>query len=174
MDIKAIAVALYDSLPRSKRNILYNSIINHPDFPFHDDPDDSHLGRWFVIATGDYEAPASQASLDVIMNSIQGSEGYSDTVITKIYQLYIDEINKIFDDIAISNKNVVQNNIITPAWALEELVKKLECPICMVNIINVCFVGCGHLVCASCNDAIQIRKCPTCRITIEKVQRIYL
>lgn len=95
MDIVTEAINMYENLPRSKRNKLYTAVMNNPEFPFRDDPDDSYAGRWFIIATGDYEAPASRDKLDKIVNLICKEMKYNSQEKNKMYTIYIKEIHEI-------------------------------------------------------------------------------
>ena len=95
MALEAEATRLYALLPRDKRNDLYNAVIGNPLFPFHDGPDTSHAGRYFLIATGDYRAPVANDPLDNIINSIALNKGYTDDQKNDMYRVYIEEIDNI-------------------------------------------------------------------------------
>jgi hypothetical protein len=89
--IKAEAIALYAALDRSRRAALYARVMANPAFPFHDGPDVSHEGRWFIIATGDYPAPAAQVGLNRIVEQL-----FPDQVRRAIaYRVYRDELHAL-------------------------------------------------------------------------------
>jgi hypothetical protein len=157
------AIELYAQFSRINRNLLYSKVIAHPDFPFHDGPDDSALGRWFIIVTGDYEAPACNDSLDIIVNNIKMSEKYNDTQINRIYEIYIEEINNILNEQKLVPETVDKT----------DLINKFNCSICIENIVNICYSSCGHLLCSTCDSKLLIRKCPTCRTPIEKTIKMF-
>jgi hypothetical protein len=55
--------------PRSKRGRLYMAIMNNPsNTVFRDGPDDTHVGRWFATAMGDYTAPISSLNITEIID----------------------------------------------------------------------------------------------------------
>ena len=89
------AINMYANFPRSKRHKLYSALMVHPDFPFHDDPDESYTGRWFVIATGNYTAPASQDGLDIVVDFLCESMNYDNVQKNNIYNIYIQLMNMI-------------------------------------------------------------------------------
>ena len=67
--------------------------------------------------------------------------------------------------------------ILETSVSLEERMKQLEdqrqCKICLNSVADVVFVPCGHLCsCISC--AQSLRKCPICRVKIEKAIKTYL
>ncbi|KAG8320452.1 hypothetical protein J6590_068355 [Homalodisca vitripennis] len=50
--------------------------------------------------------------------------------------------------------------------------RRVECPICMVNLPTVALRLCGHTLCRTCADRVHI--CPTCRALILGRFNIYL
>ena len=92
---KKIADRLYTALPRPQRGDLYRRIMSNPEFPFHDDLDDSAAGRWFGIATGNHEAPASQLSLSKIIDKVSENQHYSEEQKEGMFKVYVEEIEKI-------------------------------------------------------------------------------
>ena len=55
-----------------------------------------------------------------------------------------------------------------------ELLKRFECKVCMVNIINTRLDPCGHTLCSTCYDRLPLpKKCPTCRIVTTKNQNLF-
>ena len=70
MDTRQQATRLYAALPRNLRSRLYQAVMADPEMPFREGPD-TLTGRWFVISTGDYPAPAAQQALDAIIESIR-------------------------------------------------------------------------------------------------------
>jgi len=70
------------------------AVMNNPEFPFQPEVD-SYQWRWFIIATNDYEAPASRDSLDKIVNLICKEMKYNDEQKNKIYTIYFKEIHEI-------------------------------------------------------------------------------
>ena len=85
MALEAEATRLYALLPRDRRSDLYNAVMANPMFPFHDGPDDSHTGRYFLIATGNYRAPVANDPLNIIINGLALNEGYTDAQKDIIY-----------------------------------------------------------------------------------------
>jgi hypothetical protein len=89
--IRAEAIALYAALDRGRRAALYARVMANAAFPFHDGPDDSHAGRWFIIATGNYTAPAAQVGLDSIVDQL-----FPDPARRAIaYRVYRDELHAL-------------------------------------------------------------------------------
>ncbi len=70
MEVRQKAVQLYAALPRNLRAQLYGVVMADPEMPFRDGPDNSYDGRYFIIATGDYTAPAAQQALDEIIEQL--------------------------------------------------------------------------------------------------------
>jgi len=95
MALEAEATRLYALLPRDRRSDLYNAVMANPMFPFHDDADYTHAGRYFLIATGNYRAPVSQEPLNRILNGLALNEGYTDAQKDLMYRVYIEEIEKL-------------------------------------------------------------------------------
>ena len=62
----------------------------------------------------------------------------------------------------VNEKPVEQVSAVDDVFA-ENLAKRLECPVCLVNEKNVVFIPCGHLVCKACD---KIPNCPICRAAI--------
>ncbi|XP_046661810.1 E3 ubiquitin-protein ligase RGLG4-like [Homalodisca vitripennis] len=50
--------------------------------------------------------------------------------------------------------------------------RKVECPVCMVNLPTVALRLCGHTLCRTCAD--RVHTCPTCRALIVGRFNIYL
>ncbi|KAG8241146.1 hypothetical protein J6590_093346 [Homalodisca vitripennis] len=50
--------------------------------------------------------------------------------------------------------------------------RKVECPVCMVNLPTVALRMCGHTLCRTCAD--RVHTCPTCRALIVGRFNIYL
>ncbi|KAG8315276.1 hypothetical protein J6590_074374 [Homalodisca vitripennis] len=50
--------------------------------------------------------------------------------------------------------------------------RKVECPVCMVNLPTVALRLCGHTLCRTCAD--RVHTCPTCRALIVRRFNIYL
>ena len=89
--IRAEAIALYAALDRGRRAALYARVMANAAFPFHDGPDDSQSGRWFIIATGDYPAPVAQLGLDRIVEQL-----FPDPARRAIaYRVYRDELHAL-------------------------------------------------------------------------------
>ncbi|XP_076818309.1 E3 ubiquitin-protein ligase XIAP-like isoform X2 [Clavelina lepadiformis] len=64
---------------------------------------------------------------------------------------------------------------VTPSMEarIRELQEERKCKICLDRIADVVFVPCGHL--CSCTECAQaLRKCPICRMKIEKSIRTYM
>lgn len=89
------ATDLYAALPRNRRGELYTRVMANPAFPFHDGPNDSPAGRYFIIATGAAPTPASHNTLDVIVVALAQNEGYNQAQVTTMYQVYRDEITAL-------------------------------------------------------------------------------
>ena len=67
--------------------------------------------------------------------------------------------------------------ILESSVSLEERMKLFEdqrqCKICFNAVADVVFVPCGHLCsCISCAES--LRKCPICRVKIEKATKTYI
>jgi hypothetical protein len=94
MALETEATRLYALLPRNRRDELYHAVMKNPLFPFHHD-EYSYIGRYFLVATGDYTAPASNEPLNIIINDIVTNEGYNDAQKNDMYKVYIEEIEKL-------------------------------------------------------------------------------
>ena len=56
---------------------------------------------------------------------------------------------------------------------IRQLQEERKCKICLDKLADIVFVPCGHLCsCTSCAPA--LRKCPICRVKIEKAIRTYV
>jgi hypothetical protein len=95
MSLRNIGDRLYTVLPRSRRGVLYRRIMSNPEFPFHDDANDSAAGRWFVVATGNHEAPAAQLSLSKIIDEVSRHMNYTEEQKEVMFKVYVEEIEKI-------------------------------------------------------------------------------
>lgn len=94
--VKHEVIDMYNDLPRNKRKYLYNLFLNNPNQPFHHGIQDGN-GTWFHVATGDYLAPAATQPLDVIIDILSNSEGYTQEQIDSIYRVYYDKLVFIRD-----------------------------------------------------------------------------
>jgi hypothetical protein len=94
-DKKTKASELYENLPRNLRGILYDAVMSNPKFPYHEGPDESFLGRFFIIATGNYTSPASSKPLNVIIDDIVNNKAFTPEQEDMIYDVYIEEIEKL-------------------------------------------------------------------------------
>ncbi|KAG8307921.1 hypothetical protein J6590_010364 [Homalodisca vitripennis] len=69
-----------------------------------------------------------------------------------------------------------RNNTTPPPPDAEETLlsqpRKVECPVCMVNLPTVALRLCGHTLCRTCAD--RVHTCPTCRALIVGRFNIYL
>jgi hypothetical protein len=89
-----LATELYAMLPRNLRSRLYDLMMSNPNNPFHDGPDDSFVGRWFIISTGDYQAAAAQAPL----NEIVGQLPLTDEQRAQMYTVYVRHLKDLLID----------------------------------------------------------------------------
>jgi hypothetical protein len=90
-EVKQEVIDMYDDLPRNKRKYLYNLFLNNPNQPFHHGIQDGN-GTWFHIATGDYIAPISSESIDLIIDQLVNLELYSQQEKDSIYRVYYDKL----------------------------------------------------------------------------------
>ena len=49
-----------------------------------------------------------------------------------------------------------------------------ECKICMERPLATALTPCGHTVCFQCAKKLKFRDCPTCRVKISGLQKIFL
>ncbi len=91
MEARQQATRLYAALPRNLRWRLYQAVMADPQMPFRDGPDDTHVGRYFIIATGDYPAPAAQQALDQIIEQLPVTPAQREIT----YQVYIRHIKPL-------------------------------------------------------------------------------
>jgi hypothetical protein len=89
-----LATELYAMLPRNLRHQLYTLMMNNPNNPFHDGPDDSFSGRWFIISTGDYPAPAAQAPLNQIVGQLPLTAAQRE----QMYTVYVRHLKDLLTD----------------------------------------------------------------------------
>jgi len=54
------------------------------------------------------------------------------------------------------------------------LIRRLECPICLTNIKNIVLIPCGHTICSNCYPSLNPKDCPICRGPIKNTQEFYL
>jgi ankyrin repeat protein len=55
----------------------------------------------------------------------------------------------------------------------EDLVKRMTCPICYINLSNK-ILDCGHILCAFCAETLQKSNCPFCSKQIDTKKNIYM
>ena len=65
------ATRLYAQFPRPFRASLHKLLIEDPESPFRDGPDDSHIGRGFAIALSEYTAPITNSTFPQLLNGLQ-------------------------------------------------------------------------------------------------------
>ena len=49
-----------------------------------------------------------------------------------------------------------------------------ECKICMERPLETALTPCGHTVCFQCSKKLKFKDCPTCRVKISGLQKIFL
>ena len=49
-----------------------------------------------------------------------------------------------------------------------------ECKICMERPLETALTPCGHTVCFQCSKKLKFKDCPTCRVNISGLQKIFL
>lgn len=85
----------YKKFHRSKRGILYNLVLAHPEFPFRETSENSELGLWFEVSTGDYKSPISKQSLTEVVTILSKIHRYNQAQKYKIYSIYISAMKNI-------------------------------------------------------------------------------
>jgi len=66
---------------------------------FRDGPDDTHVGRWFAIAMGDYKAPISSLKLsevlDILFMNIRNNSNENKTILRNILHHHMALLNTV-------------------------------------------------------------------------------